>query len=354
MCNHLISQFFASIAIFRRTALCWFLWVTSARAQVTTDQIKQFDLTGESVSNQNLQNLMGIYTGIAIVIGFAYAYWLYKKRWKTATAPEKTRQLQQERDQLAGQVQALQRLHEGNIRSFQHISHDLRSPLSFIIGPIGDLLDAPNFTEIQRAHLQRILRNAQKINRLIDEILEIAQLASNGVPLKIQPIQAAAFLSAICKDYEMEAPKNNITFRLEQRLPHSLIVHTDGEKLDRILSNLLQNALKFTPEGGNITLEMDSAPDNALILTVRDTGIGIAPEYLELIFQQYFRAPTNKQTKGLGIGLAASRAYARALGGDIIAKSAQHEGTTFQVRIPCLKTQQGSNHTLFPKSIHLL
>lgn len=353
MCNHLISQFLAAVAIFRKTALCWFLLVASARAQVTTDQIKQFDLTGEPVSKQNPQDFMGIYTGIAIVIGFVCAYRLYKRRWETATAPGKTHQLQQERDELAGQVQALQRLHEGNVRSFEHISHDLRSPLSFVIGPIGDLLDAPNFTEIQRTHLQRILRNAQKINRLIDEILEISQFASNGAPLKIQPIQAAAFLSATCKDYEMEAPKNKIAFRLEQRLPDSLIVHTDGEKLDRILSNLLQNALKFTPEGGNITLEMDSAPDNALILTVRDTGIGIAPEYLELIFQQYFRAPASKQTKGLGIGLAASRAYARALGGDIIAESTQNQGTTFQIRIPCLKTQQASNHTLFLKSIHL-
>jgi signal transduction histidine kinase len=296
MIHHLISQLCAMI---QRGVRCWIPPACNARANGSPDQ------TGQP-----------------------------------QTAHEKIGRFQQERDQLAGRLEALQRLHEGRIRAFQNISHDLRSPLSFIIGPTSDLLCAPNFSETQRGQLQRILRNAQKINRLIDDILEINRLATNEIPLKIQPIEATSCLSAICKDYEMEAQKNNIVFHLKHRLPDCLVVHTDTEKLERILDNLLQNALKFTPEGGNIILELDTAPDAALILTVRDTGIGIAPEYLELIFEPYFRAPTGKHTKGHGIGLSASRACARALGGDIMAKSIQNQGTTFQVRIPCLKTNK--------------
>lgn len=306
---HLISQLFAFIAIIKRRVLCWIPTAFHARARRTPQQTQQ-----------------------------------------AQTAHEKIGQFQQERDQLAGRLEALQHLHEGRIRSFQNISHDLRNPLSFIIGPTADLLCAPNFTEIQRGQLQRILRNAQKINRLIDNILDINRLAANEIPLKIQPVEATSCLSAICKDYEMEAQKNNIAFQLKHRLPDSLVVHTDTEKLERILDNLLQNALKFTPEGGNITLEVDTSPDAALILTVRDTGIGIAPEYLELIFEQYFQAPTGKQTKGLGIGLAASRACAHALGGNITAESTQNQGTSFQVRIPCLKSKQRANPLIAPAS----
>jgi signal transduction histidine kinase len=355
MRNYLISQLFAFSAIFKWGTLCWILPACSAHAQKTPDQIKQFDLNPSPIFSQHKQppGWGAAYTGIAMFFGLGGAYYLRKKQQEAAAERKKTRQAQQERNQLVGRLETLQRLQEGNVRAFQNISHDLRSPLSFIIGPTGDLLRAPHFTETQKNQLQRILRNAQKINRLVDDILEISQLSANGTPLKIQPIEAASCLSAICTDYETEAEKNKIAFQLEQRLPDSLVVHTDGEKLERILDNLLQNALKFTPEGGNITLEMDTTPDAALMLTVRDTGIGIAPEYLDLIFEPYFRAPASKQTKGLGIGLAASRAYARALGGDIIAESTQNQGTTFQVRIPCLRTQPGSNHTLYPKSIHL-
>lgn len=307
MIHHLISQLFAFIAITKRRALCWIPTAFDARVRRTPQQTQQ-----------------------------------------AQTAHEKTCQFKQERDQLAGRLEALQHLHEGRIRSFQHISHDLRNPLSFIIGPTAELLFAPNLSEIQKGQLQRILRNAQKVNRLIDDILEITRLAANEIPLKIQPIEATSCLSAIFKEYEMEAEKNNIAFQLEQRLPDSLVVHTDTEKLERILDNLLQNALKFTPQGGNITLELDTSPDVALIITVRDTGVGIAPEYLELVFEPLFRAPADKQTKGLGLGLAASRACARALGGDITAESTQNQGTTFQVRIPCLKSKQSPNPLIAP------
>jgi signal transduction histidine kinase len=342
MINHLISQLFVFFPIYNRLVLCWILPVCSAHAQGTPDQAKHFDLNQApvSISKNQPTDWAAVYTGLAAFIGICSACYLRKIQRETKAEREKTRQLLQERDQLAARLEALQRLDNGRIRSFQHISHDLRSPLSFIIGPADDLLGAPNLTASQKAQLQRILRNAQKINRLIDDILEISQLTANGTPLKIQPMEAASYLLAICEDYKTEAEKNKIAFHLEYRLPASLIVHTDPEKLEKILDNLLQNALKFTPEGGNITLELNATPDNTLILTVRDTGVGIAPEYLDLIFEQYFRAPTGKQTKGLGIGLAASRAYARALGGDIIASSTPHQGTTFQVQIPCINTNK--------------
>ncbi|MGI9158679.1 MAG: sensor histidine kinase [Saprospiraceae bacterium] len=342
MINYLISQFFLFLGIFNRLALCWILSVCSARAQGTPDQAKQFNLNPDpvSISKNHRAHWSEVYTGLVILIGLGSAYYLRKIQGEIKATRVRAHQLQQERDQLAERLEALQYLNKGRIRSFQHISHDLRSPLSFIIGPTGDLLCAPNVTESQRAQLQRILRNAKKINHLIDDILEVSQFAANGTPLKIQPVEAASCLLAICEDYKIEAEKNKIAFHLEYRLPASLVVHTDPGKLERILDNLLQNALKFTPEGGNITLEMDATPDAALILTVRDTGIGIAPEYLGLIFEQYFRAPTGKQTRGLGIGLAASRAYARALGGEIIASSIPHQGTTFQVQIPCMKTNK--------------
>ncbi len=247
---------------------------------------------------------------------------------------EKTAQLQQERDVIARQAEVLRQLDSEKSRFFQDLSHEIRNPLSLIVGPAGDMLKDESLSEKQKDRLQRIRRNAQKILQLIEELLELTKLEAGVVPIDLQPLEPAALVERICQDFEAIARQKGIEWRLEQNLP-AAAVRSDKRKLEKILTNLLQNALKFTPVGGRITVDTTYTDQGELLLTVRDTGTGIAPENHERIFDRYYQAPNGRRAEGFGIGLSICRSYARLMGGDVGVSSELGRGAAFCVRIPC-------------------
>jgi CheY-like chemotaxis protein/nitrogen-specific signal transduction histidine kinase len=251
---------------------------------------------------------------------------------------DKTAQLQHERDVIASQKEALVRLNEEKDQFFYDLSHEFRNPLTLILSPVNDLLKQEALPLPYRPRLEQVRRNARKILQLIDEVLELSKLEAGMVPVEKSAVPLSSFLQRICQDFEGAASQKGISLQLTHTIPGYLTVQTDGRKLEKIVMNLIQNALKFTSAEGSVHVKAQWTPQGMLDIWVSDTGIGIAPEHIERIFERYYQIPSGtKQTNrgGFGIGLSLCKHYATLLGGNISVFSKPGKGTDMHLTIPC-------------------
>lgn len=215
------------------------------------------------------------------------------------------------------------------------MSHELRTPLTSVLGH-AELLEAGidgSVTDPQRERLGRIKGSAHHLVDLIDEILTFSGLESGREKIRVETVDLAALARETANVVEPSAAEKGLRFRVE--LPDEPVVaETDAAKVRRILLNLLTNAVNFTP-AGEVALGLDATEPTAT-LRIRDTGIGVAPEHLERIFEAFWqeeRGPT-REVGGTGLGLTVARRLARMLGGDINAESEVGKGSTFTVTLP--------------------
>jgi signal transduction histidine kinase len=216
------------------------------------------------------------------------------------------------------------------------MSHELRTPLNAIIG-IAEMLEEDADEEdwdALREPLSRILRAGRLLLQLINEILDLAKIEAGKLDLHPERIDLDLLLSDVLETAEPLAEKNHNRLILDRPVPMGGIT-TDPMRLRQILLNLLSNACKFT-KAGTVTLEARREPDGFVRLAVHDTGIGIAVDQMDRLFQDFSQAgvPGKRRYGGTGLGLAISRRLARLMGGDIDAASEPGKGSTFTVRLP--------------------
>jgi PAS domain S-box-containing protein len=223
------------------------------------------------------------------------------------------------------------------------MSHELRTPLN-AIGGYAQLIDMGlrgPVTPEQREDLERIRRSQLHLTGLIDEVLSYARLGSGGVTYDLRPTLVADVVAAAVSLVEPQRAAKRLA--LDVRLPEfagrpPLYVLADRDKLQQVLLDLLSNAVRFTPEGGTVTVESLSEPDERgmAVLQVRDTGIGIPADKLESIFDPFVQLgrPLSSPGEGTGLGLAISRDLARGMGGDLTADSTPSAGSTFTLTLP--------------------
>jgi PAS domain S-box-containing protein len=215
------------------------------------------------------------------------------------------------------------------------MSHELRTPLNAIIG-YADLLDAGvagTLNDPQREQLGRIRIGSKHLLRLIEEVLLFSRLEAGREEVLRERMDLAALAREACTLVEPLAREKGLDFVVELA-PEPVWVETDAGKVHQIVLNLLSNAVKFT-DAGQVALTLHARGGEA-VLEVRDTGIGIAPENLERIwdaFSQVEQAPT-RRVGGTGLGLSVTRNLARLLGGDVTVDSAMGHGSTFTLRLP--------------------
>jgi signal transduction histidine kinase len=221
------------------------------------------------------------------------------------------------------------------------LAHELRTPLNAVLGWTR-LLRREGVAEgdLKRG-LEVIDRNARVQARLIEDVLEVSAMILRKVQVRLDPIAFGPVLSEALDAVRPAAEAKGIDLRCE-RAVRDLMVLGDAERLLQVLHNLLGNAVKFTPDGGAVTVRMCVA-EGAVVLEVEDTGIGIAPDLLPHIFDQFTqgagRAPD--RSRGLGLGLAIAHHLIELHGGGIEAASpGEGRGTTFTVRLPVLKSPQ--------------
>jgi len=216
------------------------------------------------------------------------------------------------------------------------ISHDLRTPLTSIVGYVELVLDEgvdPPLDEERRSYLQVVERSAERLLRLVDDLLFVARLQSGNVALEPSTIDLA---EAAAKAVEEARPRANQK-GLAISFSGDTAVHIDADRgrIFQLLDNLISNAIKFTPEGGGVDVRAVRTPGGGM-LEVSDTGIGLAPDDLERVFERFFRSDraTDRQIPGTGLGLFIARAITEAHGGHITASSAAGAGTTSRVELP--------------------
>ena len=217
-----------------------------------------------------------------------------------------------------------------------HMSHELRTPLNAIGGYV-DIIDLGihgPVTDAQHGDLDRIRVNQQHLLVMINEILSFMHVESGRIPYDIADLPVHEVVADAVALVEPLIVRNELEYH-GVSCDRSLIVRGDRNRVQQILTNLLTNAVKFTPPGGRIGVECEAAEDTALI-TVSDTGIGISPDLLGAVFEPFvqLRSGLTGRQGGVGLGLAISRDLARAMQGDLTVESTPAEGSRFTLSLP--------------------
>lgn len=219
--------------------------------------------------------------------------------------------------------------------AFLHnISHEIRTPMNSIVGFASLLASEGGLDETNRNYAELIVQSSKQLLSIISDIVEISNIETGRVKVEISEVSLNRVLDNLALQYSLKADQSGIVFKTKfQAGEHSVM--TDETKLVQIITNLLNNAFKFTPAGGLIEFEFEKLPGYASF-SVKDTGPGIPEEYREKIFERFFqimKKGTNK-TEGTGLGLAISKAYAELLNGEILLRSETGKGSEFILKIP--------------------
>lgn len=218
------------------------------------------------------------------------------------------------------------------------ISHELRTPLSSILGYL-ELMRDEDETELSESQLRYLSvaeRNAHRLLRLVGDLLFTAQVESGKFQLDQKEQDIAPIITASVESARPVATAAGITLRTE--LVEGLLVNGDAVRLGQACDNLISNAIKFTPSGGSVTVGL-SAAGSDVVITVQDTGMGIAASELDKLFSRFFRASTatRNAVPGVGLGLVITRAIIRAHGGDMGVTSEEGVFTCFSITLPMLE-----------------
>lgn len=218
------------------------------------------------------------------------------------------------------------------------LSHELRTPLSAILGWAQVLRrGGKDEADLQRG-LQTIERNARSQAQLIEDLLDMSRITSGKVLLDMQTLAPASFVDAAVETVRPAADAKNI--RLEKRYdPHPGMIAGDPARLQQVVWNLLSNAIKFTPRDGQVTVEL-AQRDGSVVITVRDTGVGIRPEFITHVFERFRQADASMTRRhgGLGLGLAIVKHLIEQHGGTVRAESAgEGQGASFAIELPLAK-----------------
>src|SRR5437870_3592816 len=216
-----------------------------------------------------------------------------------------------------------------------NVSHELRTPLSILRGYIETLLDSPQTSDEQVTRRRRVMeRHSKRLGLLVDDLLTLAPLESRSAGLQFSDVQLAELFRSIIRDWENKLAEKQLKVVVDLS-PHARTIRADETRLHEVLYNLLDNALKYSRENGEIRLRaVHQGPE--IVLSVNDHGIGISKDDLPRIFERFYRADKarSRELGGTGLGLAIVKHIAQLHGGRVEAESELGRGTTIRVILP--------------------
>lgn len=254
---------------------------------------------------------------------------------------ERTDEIEEKNRQLEKQSEKLQDMDRLKSRFFANISHEFRTPLNLIMGPLEQLLNDYEDKELIRK-VKLMLRNSQRLLNLINQMLDLSKLDSGKMKLQVSLRNIVPILKGIMNSFDSFAVENELAFIFTSG-EENITLYLDAGKLEDAVGNLLVNAVKFTPPGGEITLSVKASgesdehyPSGHVTISVHDTGVGIPADQLPYVFDRFYQVEGFKggSYKGTGIGLALAKELVSLHHGNITVQSSPGEGTEFIIRLP--------------------
>ena len=270
---------------------------------------------------------------------------------------QQNREILQQRDKLMELNKKVQQANQQQMRFFTHISHEFRTPLTLIITPLEQMMKEVSSRSPHYRTLLLMKRNAQRLLHLINQLMEVRRIKTGKMELKASRGELVGFIENVMQSFYGLATQKEIIFEFNAP-PGPIVSYFDRDKIEHILYNLLSNAFKFTPEGGQIIVHVGKVKQKMILqgdvaiigppdhrqpevneyveITVMDTGYGIEAEELKNIFKRFFRIPMEDipGSQGTGIGLYLVKELIRTHKGQLFIQSKKGEGTTFTVLIP--------------------
>jgi len=269
-------------------------------------------------------------TSVIVVVGNHFYNRLRRQEFQSRYNLGESRQL------LAEKNEELMAMDEMKMNFFANISHELRTPLTLLVSPLEKLRQQKVFRadEQAREHLDLMQTNAMRLLKLINDLLDLVKLDFSGMELHSAPIEIHSFMKGLVVSIQGAADDKGLVVEVSVDSAVGCVL-ADRDKLEKIILNLLFNAIKFTPGGGRIALRVWREEEN-LRMDVQDTGIGIPVQMLPHIFGRFWQVDPSAKRKhqGTGIGLALVKSLIELHGGGVTVESEPHKGSTFQLWMP--------------------
>jgi len=231
---------------------------------------------------------------------------------------------------MSGELEDVERLRRDLVAN---VSHELKTPITAIRAHLENLLDGVERPDPET--LQVMLTQSERLGRLVDQLLDLSRLESGDVPLDRAPVELAPLVTQVMSEIDVARPDRGVAVSsdIPDDLPPAMV---DRERVHQVLFNLIDNAVRYTPPGGAVTVTAHRL-NGSVEVEVHDNGVGIPAEHLPRLFERFYRVDTSRSRAddgGTGIGLAIARSVVEAHGGHIHADSAPGEGSTFTFELP--------------------
>jgi len=239
------------------------------------------------------------------------------------------------------QKEELKKLDKAKTRFFSNITHEFRTPLTLILGPSIQLSQNNDLPIAERRKLWNISKSAQQLLSLVNQMLDISKIEGGHMQIEISKGEIVSFVKELTEQFVPLAEKKNQTIHFVSSISN-WETHFDKDKLNKILSNLLSNALKFSKKEGSVELFLDKTEDNKILIKVEDNGIGISPSQLGQVFNRFYQVDSTatRLNEGTGIGLSLVNELVDLLDGQIEVSSKLEKGTKFKLLLPVLEVTE--------------
>nr|WP_319572468.1 substrate-binding domain-containing protein [uncultured Draconibacterium sp.] len=253
---------------------------------------------------------------------------------------KRNREIIKQRDQLIEVSEKLEEATQTKLRFFTNMSHEFRTPLTLIIGPLEDMIESAEIPARFKKQVSMMHQNSLRLLHMINQLMDFRKIENNKMQLQAASYDIVGFLKEIVMPFYDLAEKKHITIVFEAEKSH-LNAWFDLNKLDKVIFNLLSNAIKFTPVNGTIRITLKVIQplakkiwDEEVEIKVSDTGNGIPTDQIDHIFDRFFQAESSDGFIGTGLGLSLSKEFVDLHHGEIEVKSSIGEGTTFTIHLP--------------------
>ncbi|MFZ5941157.1 MAG: hybrid sensor histidine kinase/response regulator transcription factor [Bacteroidota bacterium] len=301
-----------------------------------SDDVRQIAI----IIHQPYWNTLAAY-GVYLLVLILSAFFILSQLKRRA---REKREMEQEKMERA----KADEINRYKLQFFTNIAHEFRTPLTLIMAPAALLEEELGEKKRYGQFAKSIFQNANRLQKLISELIEFRKVETNNMKLQVGNYELVQYINKLIKAFDVYAKLNNISLVFEPAGPE-IECWIDLEKFEKILLNLISNAIKYTPEGGKVIIELEYR-EGKIILVVKDTGIGIPPEIIDKIFDRFYHTPSGlRPTDGSrdsgGVGLSLTKSLVEFHKGSITASSRAEGGAEFRVVIPGNRTDYISEIT---------